>query len=183
MVLLRERADGAAARQLGELDEDRTRLAARLDDQATREHELRAQLAGLAEEVARAAAESARQERVVAELEDTIKARREVAAQNKQVTLGLLQDEAGRRAECEGARARLAALAERRRAAAEQLAARRNGSRRSRPTRPRRGPRKPGWPPRRRPWRRGCARRRRRWRRPRSSSRWPARRRPTAARR
>ena len=121
-AVLGERAEGLG-RQLGELGEDRTRLETRLADLAAREHELRAQLAALAEEVAHAAAESARQERVVAELEDTIKARREVATQNKQLTLGLLQDEAGRRAECEGARARLSALAERRRAAEEHLAA------------------------------------------------------------
>ena len=119
-AVLGERSEGLD-RRLADLSAERGRLEARLHDLETRERELRAQVDELARAASQGAAGTVAAEQRIAEMEETLKVRREEASRDQQAALELLQAEADQRAELEAARARLAALTDRRGALGAQV--------------------------------------------------------------
>jgi chromosome segregation protein len=111
-AVLGERTENLS-QTLEQLAGERARLEQRLSELATREAERRSAADALRRSAAEGAAEVAERERELRAVEETLRARREVAALDKTRTLGLLQNDADRRAAFEAGRVRVTALGER----------------------------------------------------------------------
>ena len=96
-AVLGERSEGLD-RRIEDLSAERSKLETRLADLGRREQELTAQVELLAAQAGQGAAETATTERRIADMEETLKVRREEATRDQQAALELMQAEAEQRA-------------------------------------------------------------------------------------